>query len=165
MVRVTLRTEPLRAEHREMLPHLDELRIIAAGAGALTPRELRVRLDGLVHWLRDHLVPHARAEEAVLYPVVEREMEAPGAMATMVADHVEIVRRIDQLAATVSTVGDRPLDAERLDDLQAQLYGLWAILLLHFDKEEMVLLPILDERLSVEDANALFAAMAARADH
>jgi iron-sulfur cluster repair protein YtfE (RIC family) len=150
----------LRAEHRELLPHLNELRTVAAGAEAFSTRDLRVRLDGLVHWLRAHLIPHARAEEAVLYPAVERQMASPGAMATMVADHVEIVGRIDHLAETASTIGDHPLDAERLEDLRAQLYGLWAILLLHFDKEETVLLPVLDEELSAEDADKMFAAMA-----
>jgi iron-sulfur cluster repair protein YtfE (RIC family) len=165
VVRVSLRTEPLRAEHRQLLPRLHELRSVAAGIGASAPSNLQARLDGMVRWLREHLVPHARAEEAVLYPAVEREMGSPGAMATMVADHVEVVRRIDRLAETASALVERPLEPEQLEDLQAQLYGLWAILLLHFDKEENVLLPVLDERLSTGDAEALFTAMAAHADH
>jgi iron-sulfur cluster repair protein YtfE (RIC family) len=157
-------TEPLRAEHRELLPHLDELRGVAVVVGTSTPDVLRARLDDLVRFLREHLIPHARAEEDVLYPAVERAMGSPGAMATMVADHIEVVRRINRLAGSAAALGEGSPKSEQLDDLQAQLYGLWAILLLHFDKEETVLLPVLDEQLSAEDADALFTAMATHAD-
>ena len=85
-------------------------------------------------------------------------------MATMVADHVEIVRRIDALAAVTRDFRSLPLSHDVVEDLRAQLYGLWAILLLHFGKEEEVLLPVLDERLSSEDADALFADMARHTD-
>jgi iron-sulfur cluster repair protein YtfE (RIC family) len=157
-------SEPLRAEHRELRPRLDELRAVAVDVGTSAPDALRARLDDLVRFLRGHLMPHARAEEDVLYPAVERVMGSPGAMATMVADHVEVVRRINTLAESTAALGEGPPSSEQLDDLQAQLYGLWAILLLHFDKEETVLLPVLDEQLSAEDADALFTAIAAHAD-
>lgn len=160
---VSARTEPLRAEHRELLPRLDEARAVASDLGSSHPEDIRGRLDGLVRFLREHLVPHARAEEAVLYPAVERAMGSPGAMATMVADHVEIVRRIEALAATTRDFRSLPLGHDVVEDLKAQLYGLWAILLLHFGKEEEVLLPVLDERVSSEDADALFADMARHA--
>jgi Hemerythrin HHE cation binding domain len=84
-------------------------------------------------------------------------------MATMVADHIEIVRRIEALAATTRDFRSLPLGHDEVEDLKAQLYGLWAILLLHFGKEEEVLLPVLDERLSSEDADALFADLARHA--
>lgn len=162
---MTVPTEPLRAEHRELLPRLDELRTLAARAPTSDPDDVQTRLDRVVRFLRGHLVPHARAEEAVLYPAVEQAMGSPGAMATMIADHVEVVHRIDRLAETASALRTKPLVADQLEDLQADLYGLWAILRLHFDKEETVLLPVLDERLSPDDADALFAKMAARSDH
>ena len=44
-------------------------------------------------------------------------------------------------------------------DLTHQLVGLSAILLLHFRKEEEVLLPVLDTALGSDDAAALFARM------
>ena len=44
-------------------------------------------------------------------------------------------------------------------DLAHQLVGLSAILLLHFRKEEEVLLPMLDTTLGSDDATALFARM------
>jgi iron-sulfur cluster repair protein YtfE (RIC family) len=153
-------TEPLRHEHAELLPRLAALDAVAGDMrhwSSDTPRHV----NDLVAFLRGHLVPHASAEEAVLYPAVERAMGAPGATDTMKADHVEIVRRIDLLAETIDHIGSRPPSAEETEQLQAQLYGLSAILYLHFHKEEDVLLPVLDARLTDEDAQRLFADMAA----
>ncbi len=117
------------------------------------------RLDGIVEFLRGHLVPHARAEEAALYPRVEQAVGAPGATDTMKADHVEIVRRIDALADLVRAVDAGPASPDQVEQLRAQLYGLAAILVLHFHKEEDVLL--LDAKLSADDAKAMFADMVA----
>ncbi|MCZ7526395.1 MAG: hemerythrin domain-containing protein [Acidimicrobiia bacterium] len=158
--RTTSVTEPLRAEHRELLPHLEEVAGVAAALGEWTA-DTPARLEAVVAFLRDHLVPHARAEEAALYPAVERAMGAPGATATMAADHVEIVRRIDALAAAVAGIGDGAPDPVAVDRLRAQLVGLHAILLLHFHKEEEVLLPVLDAHLGEDEARAMFAEMVA----
>lgn len=153
-------TQPLRDEHADLLPHLAELDTVAAGLVDWKP-DTPARLDDIVEFLRDHLVPHARAEEAALYPRVEQAMSAPGATDTMKADHVEIVRRSDALAALVAAVDAGPAAPDQAEQLRAQLYGLSAILTLHFHKEEDVLLPVLDAKLSVDDAKAMFADMVA----
>lgn len=149
-------TDPFREEHAHLRPHLDELDAVADGLDAWAG-DTPARLDAILDFLRGHLVPHARAEEEVLYPAVERAMAAPGATATMVADHREIVRRADELAVSAA-VG--PAAASTL---RRQLYALRAILDLHFDKEEAVLLPVLEARLTPEQADRLFAEMAASA--
>jgi iron-sulfur cluster repair protein YtfE (RIC family) len=151
-------TDPLREEHAHLRPHLDELDAVADTLDSWTD-ETPARLDAILDFLRGHLVPHARAEEDVLYPAVERAMGAPGATATMVADHREIVRRTDALAVGAAT---GPAAASTL---RRQLYGLRAILDLHFDKEEEVLLPVLDAQLTPEQADRLFADMSASAHH
>jgi iron-sulfur cluster repair protein YtfE (RIC family) len=160
-VAMTQVTEPLRAEHRGLLPELESLVSIAESLDdweqAVTPG----RLTKVVAFLRDHLVPHAKAEEAVLYPAVERAMGSPRATATMVADHGEIVRRIAALSVTTAAVGVGPPSARERNELRAELFGLWAILRLHFDKEEEVLLPELDARLTRDEAQTLFADMSA----
>jgi len=46
-----------------------------------------------------------------------------------------------------------------------QLSGLSSIILLHFRKEEEVLLPILDKTLTVEEAEALFESMHVEREH
>src|SRR5512139_37201 len=155
----SLPTEPLRAEHRDLLPHLQGLETIADEVDRWNADEAAHVLSEIIGFLRGHLVPHARAEEQVLYPAVEQAMAAPGATATMAADHTEIVARIDRLADTAATVATRWPDNAVARDLTHQLVGLSAILLLHFRKEEEVLLPVLDTTLGSDDAEALFARM------
>ncbi|MGI5863079.1 MAG: hemerythrin domain-containing protein [Myxococcales bacterium] len=150
-----LPTEPLRAEHRALLSRLGELDRLASELPALPPDEARARLRRLIAFLRHHLLPHAMAEEKTLYPAIEAAMGAPGATATMFADHSEITRRIEALDAAAR----RP----DLSSVPAMLYGLSAIVLLHFRKEEEVLLPVLDRALSLEDAANLLQQMAADA--
>jgi iron-sulfur cluster repair protein YtfE (RIC family) len=136
------------------------LRDLAADVGswsADTPR----RLDDTVNVLREHLVPHARAEEIVLYPAVEVTMDAPHATDTMVRDHAEIRRRVDRLGALAATVGASPPELPLAEELREQLYGLYAILRLHFLKEEEVLLPVIDAGMTHEQGEAMFADMAA----
>ncbi len=159
MTSPTLPTEPLRAEHRDLLPHLRALDAAADELDRWDRDEAVHVLGDILGFLRDHLVPHATAEEAVLYPAVEDAMSAPGATATMRADHAEIVARIDRLADAAGAVEQRWPDAALVRDLAHQLVGLSAILQLHFRKEEEVLLPVLDERLGTEDASDLFARM------
>ena len=154
-----LPTEPLRAEHRDLLPHLRALDTAANEVDRWDPEEAVHVIGDIVGFLRGHLVPHATAEEHVLYPAVEDAMAAPGATATMKADHTEIVARIERLADTVTTIEERWPDPALARDLAHQLVGLSAILQLHFHKEEEVLLPVLDASLGADDAAALFARM------
>lgn len=86
-------TDPLRAEHAELRPHLDALDTLAADLGR--------RPD-------------------------------------------DVSARIGRLAESAASAGSgEELSDEHVDSLRAQLYGLSAILHLHFAKEEEVLLPIL----------------------
>src|SRR5581483_5757823 len=153
-------TDPLRAEHAELRPHLDALDTLAADLGR-RPDDLVSRLADAVRFLQGHLVPHAQAEEAALYPEVDRVLGSPGATATRAADHRDITVRIGRLAESAASAGSgEELSDEHVDSLRAQLYGLSAILHLHFAKEEEVLLPILDAHLDQAQADELFAAMA-----
>jgi iron-sulfur cluster repair protein YtfE (RIC family) len=150
-------TEPLRAEHAELLPRLESLRD-AAPALEDHDNEALPTVDTALAFLRDSLIPHAQAEDAVLYPVVEQVMKAPGATATMSRDHVEVSR----LTADLQRLRDSlhgSSDAELRRELQRILYGLCAIIRLHFAKEEEIYLPLLDAGLAPVDADEMFRAM------
>ena len=149
-----LPTEPIRQEHRELARHLDHLDRAAAHVTSIDGAAAASLLPRLVAFLRDDLLSHAREEEEVLYPAVDR-IAGAGVTATMVADHVGIAERIETLADSVG----KALEAwneEAAADMSRQLAALSAIVDLHFRKEEEVLLPILDEGLSVEEGHALF---------
>ena len=152
-------TQPLRDEHRELLPQIERLRAAADAVGEAPPGVLREQVDEAYEFLVHHLIPHAEAEDRALYPVVGRVMGAPQATATMSRDHVEVGRLTAGLAMlrTRLRIGDLP-EADR-KALRRVLYGLYALVQLHFAKEEEIYLPLLDARLTPEEARAMFAAM------
>lgn len=161
-------TQPLREEHKELLPHIDALRDAAGSVGRLAGDELREKVSEAYAFLTGHLIPHARAEEEALYPVVARIMGAPEATATMSRDHVEVGRLTAQLGSLLPGVADSTADDGTLEALREVLYGLYALVKVHFAKEEEVYLPLLDERLAADEGRAMFEAMeaaAARARH
>jgi hemerythrin-like domain-containing protein len=159
-------TKPLRDEHAELAPHIDALRAAGDAVGNVAPAELKVLVDDSYDFLAHHLIPHAGAEEAALYPVVQRVMGAVEATATMTRDHVEIQALTDELAACREQLATTSaLDDQLANRLRRVLYGLHHLVKVHFAKEEEVYLPILDQRLSPDEATAMFDAMTRAAHH
>lgn len=151
-------TRPIRDEHRELLPHLERLRTTADDVGHVPGDVLRRKLDDTYDFLTRQLIPHAKAEDAVLYPAVGRLMGAPRATATMSHDHLEVLRLADELAA-LRVIPEAEPDAQRANELRRVLYGLYTLVRTHFAKEEEIYLPLLDERLTLAEAADLFAEM------
>lgn len=147
----------LREEHQHLLPHIEELRLTADAVGNASPADLGDRVRSCVDFLEHHLVPHALAEDDVLYPVVARLLGGPEATATMRRDHVEVGR----LTAELSGLGRRLATSPDVSaDLRRVLYGLYAIVRLHFAKEEEVYVPLLEASLSDEEAATVMGHMA-----
>ncbi|MHB1576861.1 MAG: hemerythrin domain-containing protein [Candidatus Dormibacteria bacterium] len=148
----------IRAEHRGLMAGVADLGRLAGVAGTLDPARLSLELEATVRFLRDELLPHAAAEERLVYPAVEGVLRARGgATNTMALDH----RRIEALAtdlahATAARSADRT-DAARL------LQALSAVVSLHFDKEEADYLPQLG-RLGAAERKALVAALRGQHD-
>lgn len=158
-------TQPLRDEHRELFPMVDTLRVAAEAVSKVRSDELGTLVDLAIDFLTRQLIPHAKAEEEVLYPMVARLMGAPAATATMSRDHTEVVRITAELSSLRNRINGSQLDEDQSRDLQRLMYGLHAIIKLHFAKEEEVYLPVLDARLSASEARTMFEAMEAAAMH
>ena len=163
-------TQPLREEHADLWPHVEALRTAADAVGVDSPDAVRAKAEMSYEFLRHHLIPHAEAEDAALYPVVQRVMGAPRATATMSRDHVEVGTLTGELAEAITRIGPGKLlpDVER--ELRRTLYGLYALVHVHFAKEEEIYLPLLDSALSPSQAKEMFtnmeaAASRAKADH
>jgi iron-sulfur cluster repair protein YtfE (RIC family) len=152
-------TEPLRAEHRQFLPEIERLRATADDLAKVPSDSTIGQLDSLVAFLRNHLIPHAHAEEKVLYPEIARCLGSARATATMSADHEEVMRLIAELSELRDGVQGGRADRAHAIALRRVLYGLYAILKLHFAKEEDLYLPILDAALSSDEATTLFRRM------
>jgi hemerythrin-like domain-containing protein len=152
-------TQPLREEHKELIPHIETLRTVVDSVGQGSIESLRQGVEDVFEFLRHHLIPHAEAEDRALYPVVGQVMGAPDATATMSRDHVEVGRLTDELASLRSALSRATLGEAQAKALRRVLYGLYALVKLHFAKEEEVYLPLLDARLSAEAARDMFEAM------
>jgi hemerythrin-like domain-containing protein len=155
-------TQSLREEHRELLPHVELLRTAADSIGETSIESVRQRLDEAYGFLAHHLIPHATAEDKALYPVVGKLLGAPEATATMSRDHAEVGRLTAELALMRARLGTA-INAEDAKALRRVLYGLYALVKVHFAKEEEVYLPLLDARLTPGQAHEMFEAMEAAA--
>ena len=124
-------------EHDRMRDDLSILRDAARQVSAGEFDAALVTLRDADGFLQDTLLPHEDAEDSVLYPALARPLGSPEATATMSRMHAEIHRlsqrlhshrEIAEAAGSVTT--------EQSDDLLACLYGLHALLCLHFVQEE-----------------------------
>jgi len=128
-------TEPFRREHEELLSHIEHIGQAAREVPRLGTAEREALVGRIVEFLRGTLVPHAQAEEQVLYPEWARLVGFEDAAVPMVHDHEAIVARIERLEGA---------DSEDVDVLQELLYGLYALIGVHFRKEEDLQLPAFD---------------------
>jgi heavy metal translocating P-type ATPase len=128
--------ERFRAEHREFAPELVRVRWVADRLGQLPPEEVRRELEAVRRFVVERLPQHEEEEEAAVYPVVARLMGGEDPMSSMARAHIEIshlARVFRQLLDDLPEEGPTPDD---LVDLRRVLYGLHAILRLHFAQEE-----------------------------
>jgi hemerythrin-like domain-containing protein len=156
---MALVTQPLRDEHRELFPHIEHLRTVADSIGEAPPDGVREAVGHCAEFLARHLLPHAKAEEEALYPVVGRLLGAPEATQTMSRDHVEIAKLTAELQRLSDALQHGEPGLHDVKDLRRVLYGLYAVVTLHFAEEEEIYLRVLDERLSPQEAQQMFESM------
>lgn len=143
----------IRAEHRGLMAGVADLGRLAGVAGTLDLARLNLELQATVSFLQDELLPHAAAEERLVYPAVEGVLRARGGTTnSMALDH----RRIEALATDLAQAA-AARNADRMD-VARLLQALSAVVSLHFDKEEEDYLPQLG-RLGAAERKALVAAL------
>ncbi len=155
---MTTITQPLRDEHKELLPQAEILKKAADQVSEVLSEGAWQDIRQAYEFLAYHLIPHAYAEDKALYPAVQKAMGAPQATATMSRDHVEVGRLTEELKTRLSLQPGR-LSESQVFGLRRVLYGLYALVQLHFAKEEEIYLPLLDARLTPAEASEMFEAM------
>ena len=125
------------AEHDELRDTLGLLRDsadrLAEGPDASALESLSTA-HGL---LTERILPHERAEETLLYPALARPLGSDEATATMSRTHAEIQRLAERVGTHVALAQSAgAIQPDQVDDLLACLYGLYALLRLHFVQEE-----------------------------
>jgi Hemerythrin HHE cation binding domain len=137
-----------RAEHGVLLPDVDRLRAVADRLDELPARAAKHELWDLRRFLEERLLPHEQTEDATVYPLVARAIGGEDPTAAMSRAHLEIahlVRLFGRLLDELPQDDFIPLAPDDLRDLRRILYGLHAILRLHFAQEEEQYLPLLED--------------------
>ena len=153
-------TQPLRDEHKELIPHIKKILEVADSIPDAPLEQLRTGVREVYEFLAYHLIPHAQAEDDALYPAVQRALGSLDATRTMTRDHIEVAHYIAELAQL-----QQDLSPQNFKALQRVLYGLYALVKVHFAKEEEVYLPILEERMTADEATEMFESMEIAASH
>lgn len=142
-------TQSLRDEHKELLPSIEDIGNLAESVDILSEDELHKRLKVVLDFLQKQLIPHALAEDEVLYPKIDELAHFALATKTMRYDHEKIAQLTQILSENMNNK----------HNLQKLLYQLSLLVVLHFKKEEEIYLPFLDENLNQKDAQYLFEQM------
>ena len=128
--------ERFRAEHRDFVPWVQRLRTVADRLDQLSAAEAREQLAQLRWFLLERLVQHEEEEEAAVYPVVASVLGGLESMGTMERAHMEIEHLSRVFGHLLDDLPPEGPTREDLVDLRRVLYGLHAVLRLHFAQED-----------------------------
>jgi len=124
----------LKAEHDAMLAVVEQIRGVA---DALSTRGSDlVPAHALLDRLERELIPHERADEALLVPLVARALGGSDAAASLSRTHAEIEHQVSRLRRLLRDVDNDTVQPEDVVELRRLLYGLYGILRLHNAQEE-----------------------------
>lgn len=131
--------------HAELAATLDSHtgRLLGAADRGDEAETLR-RRDEMVRWLHDELLPHAKAEEATMYPAAGALDRGKLLVDGMLREHREILDVVAELE-----MANRPTPAA------AAARALAALLAVHFDKENGLIVPLLADAKDVSLAGLL----------
>ncbi len=131
----TVVQQQITVEHRALRPLLERLRDVADHAASLDAPKLERELNELEQELTSRLLPHEQNDSERLFPLVDR-MIGKGATATLARAHLEIENQVAKLRGLTQELHERGAPRETVHEVQSVLYGLHAILTLHFAQEE-----------------------------
>jgi iron-sulfur cluster repair protein YtfE (RIC family) len=124
----------LRAEHDAVLPLIEQIR---SSADRLSSRDVDLApVQALLDRLEGELLPHERADEELLVPLVDRALGGTDATAAMSRTHAEIEHQVSKLRRLLVGLDAETTQPEDVVELRRLLYGLYAVLRLHNAQEE-----------------------------
>ena len=100
---------------------------------------------GVTRFLAEDLLLHELAEDRALYPAVARALGGNDPTGAMSRGHIEIGHQIHRLGRLLDEVPPEGPDEDDLMEMRRLLYGLHAILRLHFAQEDEGYLNLIDQ--------------------
>jgi heavy metal translocating P-type ATPase len=123
----------IRAEHTAVRGVVEQVRVVA---DSLDPAEPDLApAQALLQQLDTQLLPHERAEQELIYPVIAKALGDTDLTGVLGRTHAEIEHQIGRLRRLLPQA-DARAESEDVHDLRRLLYGLYAILRLHNSQEE-----------------------------
>ena len=126
-------------------PDLARIRDVADALDATRPAESLAIVHDIHRFLVEDLAPHEEAEDHDLYPVLARVLGGNDPTATMSRAHVEIAHLIRRIGSVLDDTRPTGPDDDDIIELRRLLYGLHAILQLHFAQEDEGYLSLVDD--------------------
>ena len=128
----------LKKEHDELSPVLERVRSTADRLAIVPAQAVARELSELNDLLREQLLPHERQDDAKTYPAMARLIGGDDPLAAMSRMHREIYHLARMLSRMTRDMPPAGPDPRTLAELQRILYGLDAILRLHFAQEDEI---------------------------
>ncbi len=138
-------TRRFTAEHVTIRTDLETLRTTADALDTVPPAEALRRAREVYQVLVEEVQPHEEAEEAILYPALNRVLGGADPTGPMSRGHAEIAHQIRRLGRLLDEIGESGPDQVDLAELRSALYGLCAILTLHTAQEDESYLSLGDQ--------------------
>lgn len=126
----------LQHEHSGVQPLVEQVRAVSDALGDPGARDV-ADVRSLLGRLETELLPHERAEERLLYPVMARVLGGDDPTGAMSRTHAEIEHQVGRLRRLLADLPEQgPVEADDTAELQRLLYGMYAVLRLHNAQED-----------------------------
>jgi hypothetical protein len=145
----------LREEHKELLPRIEQIKQAADLIELASVEALIMEIEESHMFLTHHLLPHAQAEEDVLYRAYDQVAQSPWATDTMRRDHAAIMELADELIGQRLLLFTDAPTVEQKHELRRILYGLYTLIRQHFRQEEELILPRIEAGMTQEAADQM----------
>jgi len=126
----------LALSHRTLRPKVGELAALAVHLDELPPAQARSQLEQMQQMLEQTLLPHEDEEQRTAYPLIEKLLAGENPTGPLIQTHYEIRRLSRLFGRLVEQLPPSGPEREDLRDIRRVLYGLHAILTLHFAQED-----------------------------
>ena len=141
---------PLRRDHVRVLARLVSLETSVSGRRVRRIREAPLR--ALIAHLERQFATHMAAEEAVLYPALERSFpESAASLRPLYQEHVELRAMLATLSSTLMC----PVTRSREEQVVVQVRDFADLLRLHIRKEEAIVFDVSERVLEAHELRGL----------
>jgi len=133
----------LEHEHDELSTGLNQLHELAEQLSRLSVERALHRISTAIEWLEGTVTPHMTWEERWLFPQIDDRARTPWATRLVRFDHLQITEQIHRLRVHRVHLEHGPT-SEAIVEVRCDLYALEALLRSCLEREERVLLPLLE---------------------